>query len=86
MALQINYELDSGVTLTNAYVHIVGFQGNKTSMEVQLSIYKDVDAKNANKKALVLMNRRINVVFGATMTQMYTALKTQDPFKQAINC
>ena len=86
MALKFNYELDSGITLTEAYVHIVGFQGNKSSMEVQLAIYKDAAAKSDNKKPLTLLNKRINVVYGATMAQMYTELKKQDPFKQAINC
>jgi hypothetical protein len=85
MALQFKYELDSGIELPAAYVHIRSFQGNKSSIEVQIAIFKDQLAREQGKQPIDLLNKRIEVVDGATFSEMYTELKKQDPFKEAVD-
>ena len=85
MALQFNYETDTGLILPEAYVHIASFQGNKLSMDLQVSIFKDKLARDADKRPIGMLNMRIELAGGATYTQMYTELKKQELFASSID-
>ena len=83
MALQISYTAPSGIIVPTAYAHIASWQGNKTSINVQLIIWKDLASKNAKLQPVGYLGSKLDLADGATMTQMYTALKLQPIFANA---
>lgn len=85
MALKLNYELESGIVLPDAYAHIASFQGNKFHLEAQVTIYKDQAARDAGKQPVFMINLRLPIPNSATFEEMYTEIKKQDPFKTAID-
>ena len=83
MALKISYTTKFGIDLPEAYVHIASFSGDKSQIQVSLTVYKDKDAKDTKKVPVEPLRATLKIPFGATMAQMYTELKKQDPFKLA---
>ena len=80
MALQLNYTAPTGITLPTAYAHITSFGGNKTGMQCQLTVFKDVAAKNAFLQPVGTLQAKLTIANGATMAELYAALKLQAPF------
>lgn len=81
MALQLNYTTRMGFTAPEAYARIKAFTGTKTGVTVAVEFFYDAAAKTAlpvgtGTYSLTLPN-------GATMTQMYDALKVLPAFTEA---
>lgn len=83
MALQFSYTSPSDIVVPAAYAHITSFGGTKTGMQLQLTIYKDASAKNANKQPVGTYQAKLEIANGATMAQLYTALKVLPIFADA---
>ena len=74
---------NTGINLPTAYVHIANFGGNKSKIQLNLTVYKDQEAFQEGRIPVEQLRAELDVPFGATMTQMYSELKKQDPFKNA---
>lgn len=85
MALQIQFTTTSDISLPTAYMHITSFTGNKSTINVQLSIWKDKTAYTSNKQQVATLTARLDLTDGATFEQMYNALKLQEQFIGAID-
>ena len=86
MALQLSYTTTSGITVPTAYAHIASWTGNKFNINLQIVIWKDAASETAKLQPLAQIPIRLALPNGATMAQMYTALKLQAPFIGATDC
>lgn len=86
MALQINYTAPTGVVLPTAYVHISSFSGSKSFVQCQLTVFKDLAAKAAKLQPVGNIQTTVNIANGATMAELYAALKLQAQFAGALDC
>ena len=85
MALQLSFTTPSDILLPTAYAHIAGFGGTKEGLQLQITVWKDAAARLANKQPVAAFSQKIALTDGATMDQMYTALKLQSLFTSATN-
>ena len=85
MALQISYQSAMGFTAPSAYAHITSYSGNKSTIQCNIDIYYDVTTKDTSQPigSLVIS---LALADGATMAQMYDALKQDGNFAGAIDC
>lgn len=88
MALKLNLEQTQfGIPAPEAYARIISFSGDKNNIQVQVCFYYDENARNVNGAAIRTEAYYINVadLSGDIIPALYTALKTLDPYKDAID-
>lgn len=86
MALQISYDSQYGVTATEAYVRIDRFRGEKQFIAVDCCYYYNEAARTNGQQPIGYHSFTLNISNGATMEQMYTALKDDSNFIGAVDC
>ena len=74
-----------GFSADAAYAHIVSFNGNKSAIRADLMIFIDKAARDSNAAQIGFVTLELPLSYGATMQEMYDALKLQEPFINAIN-
>jgi len=85
MALQSSYTSAQGFTVPEAYSRIKTFVGSKSGIRVTVEIYYDKAARDSNKQPIAMELVQLPLENGATMDQMYTALKLDPRFAGAID-
>ena len=85
MALQISYQSAMGFTAPTAYAHITSYSGNKNTIQCNVDVFYDAATKDTSIPigSLVIS---LPLADGATMEQMYQALKQDGNFTGAIDC
>jgi hypothetical protein len=83
MALQLSITTPMGFTADSAYARICSFNGIKTSIQVNVDVYKDKDARVAEMQPIASYSISLPLTFGATMQDMYDALKLDSNFTGA---
>lgn len=85
MALQLSYETAQGFTAPVAYARISYFSGTKETISLNVSIYKDAQARLDGRPSIGEVNVSFPLVDGAGMNDMYTALKSDVNFAGAVD-
>lgn len=85
MALQLSYQTNFGFIANKAYAHIDRWKGDKTSITCDLSIFNSQSDYTVGKQAVGIICIQLELADGATMQQMYDALKLQEPFIGAVD-
>lgn len=85
MALQVSYNSQYGFTAPSAYVRIERFMGDKDLVDVQLQYFYN-EASRLNSSPIGFSSHQLELPNGATMAQMYTALKELPEFSGATDC
>ena len=83
MALQFTYQTTMGFTAESAYAHIVSFSGNKSAIRTDIMIFISKEARDNNDNQIGFVTAELALQYGATMQDMYDALKLQEPFINA---
>jgi hypothetical protein len=86
MALQKHFTTAHGFTASAAYARITSFSGNKHTIQVNVDVHKDAQARTDEKQPIEQFSISLPLALGATMEQMYTALKLDSNFTDAIDC
>ena len=84
MALRIQYQSVMGFTAPTAYAHITSYSGNKSSIQCNIDIWYDFT--KVNDAPIGSISISLALPDGATMAQMYDALKLDGNFINAIDC
>ena len=85
MAITKSITTAQGFTAPNAYARIVTFIGNKDTIQVNVEIHRDVIARTDELQPIESFSISLNLAYGATMEQMYDALKLDSNFTGAID-
>ena len=85
MAIKLSYTNSQGFLCPEAYVRIANYDGDKDSIRLGVWIFKDKDARDNNLGTIDQFRLELNITDGATMAQMYEALKALPQFAGAIN-
>ncbi|MDD9148166.1 hypothetical protein OYT88_06345 [Sporolactobacillus sp. CQH2019] len=89
MALQLTITLPSGIIVPNAYVKIVGYQGDKNQCQLRLAAFKDQASMQAGAPQIDGYNRTevfvptLSATAGDFITQGYNYIKTLPDFNGA---
>lgn len=86
MALQKQFTTVHGFDAPEAYARITNFNGTKESIMVNVEVHKDADARLAAMQPIEVFNISLPLAEGATMQEMYDALKLDSNFEGAIDC
>lgn len=86
MALQLSTTTPQGFTASAAYARITSFNGNKDTIMVNVEVHKDHQARTDNLQPITSYTICLVLPMGATMEQMYTALKLDSNFTGAVDC
>ena len=86
MALTKSFTTPQGFTASNAYARILTFSGNKDFLAVVIEVHKDLQARLDALAPITMFNISLPLAEGATMEQMYTALKLDGNFTDAVDC
>jgi hypothetical protein len=86
MALQLHFETAQGFIASAAYARIILFTGNKDSIMATVEVHKDAQARLDCKESLMCKNISLALPYGASMAQMYEALKLDSNFTNAVDC
>ena len=86
MALTKSFTTAHGFTAADAYARITRFSGNKDTLQVDVEVHKDSQARTDLKHPIETFNISLALAEGATMAQMYTALKQDSNFIDAVDC
>ena len=85
MALNCDVELESGITIPNAYLRIGSFSGNENYISFNLNIYVDKDAYIEEKPSVSTVSHSMK--FDTTSNlfrQMYEHLRTLPQYINAV--
>lgn len=85
MALQISYNSQYGFTAPAAYVRIESFAGGKDTINVNVQYFYDAAART-DQQPIGYNNFQLEIENGATMADMYTALKALPEFTGSTDC
>lgn len=85
MALQTSYQTRMGFTAPSAYVRIKDFVGNKSDIRVTLEVYFDLASRSNYQSPIGMEMAHLAISDGATMQDMYNALKLQPLFINAVD-
>jgi hypothetical protein len=85
MAIQTTFQSSMGFDITDAYIRISRFTGDKSTIKVQLEVYYNQSAKVASAATIGSPTIELEITNGATMQQMYDALKLLPEFAGAID-
>lgn len=83
MALQTSLDLDNGLTLAGAYLKVSHYSGNRANCTITLEVFASKHARDTNKPAVEKRYIGLPLTLGATLEQMYTALKALPAFTSA---
>lgn len=86
MAIKFSYTNSQGFLCPEAYLRIVDFDGDKDDIRVGIWIYKDQQARIDNLSTIDQFRISLQLKNGATMEQMYIALKQDDNLTDAADC
>jgi hypothetical protein len=90
MALKKIIEVNSGITVNDAYVRIDGLRGNKDKIMLTVSVYKDkqaqTDGKNPADQKLYNFIPDITDTSLNFVKQGYLYLKTLPEYSDALDC
>lgn len=85
MALQINITNAHNINYTNAYAKIHEFWGNGQQIRIEVLFFEDAASYQQGDSAVERLNFTFPFVDGMNVSDLYTALKTQDLFTSAID-
>jgi hypothetical protein len=85
MALQLQLTTAQGFTASTAYARITSFSGNKYTIQVNVEVHKDYQARTDNLQTIATYSISLPTADGASMQQMYNALKLDSNFAGAID-
>lgn len=85
MAITKSITTAQGFIATDAYIKITTFMGYKGSIQLNVDVYKDQQASIDNLQVVASHVIGITLLNGATMQQMYDALKLLPEFSGAID-
>lgn len=85
MAITKSFTTLQGFTAPVAYARIITYVGNKDTIQVNVQVHKDSQARLDGLQPIADYNISLELQNGATMEQMYNALKLQEPFINAID-
>lgn len=83
MALMISLTTSQGFEVPHAYARITMWQGLRDSIQVIVEIHKDRVARETGLQSIDIKPFQLNIENGATMQQMYDALKDELYFLNA---
>ena len=86
MALTKSFTTAHGFTAQDAYARITNFNGNKDAIAVNVEVHKCAQSRTDNLQPIEQFNISLALSEGATMSQMYTALKLDSNFTDAVDC
>jgi hypothetical protein len=86
MALQLNFTTNQGFQCSAAYARIDRFSGNKNFTQVDVVVYKDVQARMADLQPVAYFSISLPLTDAGSMADMYTTLKQDSNFTGAIDC
>ena len=86
MALQKHFTTIHGFDAPAAYTRITSFNGNKDIIQVYVEVHKDAQARTDAKQPIAQFSISLPLALGATMEQMYEALKQDSNFIDATDC
>ena len=95
MALQKTYNLENGLTATNAYWRIEQFTGDRNKLQIIVNAYTDSDAAVVDEETKAtakppVYSKPFSFPTPNTSTNMFASayewLKTQDFFTDATDC
>jgi len=86
MALQVIYQSNMGFVANEAYARIVSFTGDKSAVHVIVRMYFNEQAKLSDQENIGSVSITLPIENGATMQQMYDALKLLPEFEGAVDC
>lgn len=85
MALQKEFTTEYGFLAPAAYVRIITFNGDKTVIMVNIEVHKDSEARFNGLKPIATFSTGLSLTYGATIQQMYDALKLLPEFSGAVD-
>ena len=86
MAITKSFITSQGFTAPNAYAHIISFNGIKDSIQVNVEVHKDLEARTNALDPIASYSISLALTNGASMQQMYDALKLDSNFTDAQDC
>lgn len=86
MALTKSFTTPQGFTAPSAYARIISFNGNKDTIQVNVEVHRDAQARTDQLQPIEQFSISLPLALGATMEQMYTALKLDSNFTDATDC
>ena len=86
MAITKSFTTAHGFTAPNAYARITDFVGNKSSIRVNVTLHKCAQSRTDNLQPIEQFSISLALSEGATMAQMYQALKLDSNFTDATDC
>lgn len=86
MALQLQLTTPQGFTASAAYARITHFSGNKDTLQVNVEVHKDAQARSDGKQPIAQYSISLPLALGATMNQMYASLKLDSNFINSVDC
>jgi len=86
MALTKSFTTAHGFVAPSAYARITNFNGNRETIAVNVEVHKDSQARTDQKQPIESFNISLALAEGATMQQMYNALKLDSNFTDATDC
>jgi len=85
MAITKSFTTLQGFTAPDAYARIVTYVGNKDTISVNVVVHKDAQARLDGLQSIADYGIILTLPNGATMTQMYDALKQDSNFTGAVD-
>jgi hypothetical protein len=86
MALQLEYTTAQGFYCSAAYARIRSFSGDKNFTQLTVELHKDVAARANELQPITTFSISLPIADGGNLTQMYTALKSDSNFTNAVDC
>ncbi len=75
-----------GFLCEEAYARISDFEGDKDAIRIGIWIYRDQAAREEDLACIDQFRIELPIQDGATIADMYTAMKLIDPFTGAQDC
>lgn len=86
MALKLSITTPYGYTAPEAYAKIQSFSGTQDFIDVVIYFYYNQAARDNNLPCIQTRNVPLSITNGASLEQMYTAVKLDDFFQDSIDC
>ena len=86
MAITKSITTTQGFVAPVAYAHITSFNGVKDSIQVNVTAYRDLEARTNELEPIAFYTISLALANGASMQQMYDALKLDSNFLGAMDC
>ncbi len=86
MALQKEFTTAQGFHAPSAYARITHFSGTKDVLQVNVEVHKDLAARELELQPIAQYTLSLPLTHGATMSDMYAAIKLDSNFLDATDC